>query len=211
MKTKRKWTFTRFLYHISKLGYWAVILSAIYQLFLFVHVSIGGADGAFTFNASIVPAETLARSPENTDSSYVSMLLPVVEGNVSVVLKQNTSAPLMMYLISIKAFEYIIPFLFFYLLHLLLKNVVNKDPFNEKNARYLFTIGWVLIGAEVIALLLALPQISLTNSLSLPDSMRYLILSPTGIGSTLLGVTAIVFGHIFKEATRMHEEQKLTV
>lgn len=211
MKSKKDWSLTRVLYHLSWMGYWIVVGIALFEMLLFIHTFLVGETSAiYTFEAKILTEEHLTVSEEARHNSYIT-ILPVVEGRAFMVLKNNDSVLLYFYLLAIKAFEFISLFVFFYLLHLLLKNIIARDPFNEKNQRYLFTIGWVFIASEVIALLLLVAQIPLSEFFAFPDAIRSISLSPAGAGSVLLGIIAIVFGYIFKEANRMYEEQKLTV
>ncbi len=92
----------------------------------------------------------------------------------------------------------------------LLKNVAEGNAFDSQNFKYLYFIGWILFLFSVLNILIGPLSSSLLGDLVLIEGYKF---SPIGLfGSYMMeGICFLALGYVFKEGTRMYEEEKLTV
>jgi hypothetical protein len=94
---------------------------------------------------------------------------------------------------------------------LLFRNLGNENYFDSKNTRYLFLIGWTLFLTSIFyEVLNFLPQPILDAQPFIEEGIVIFERYSTEYHMAI-GLMSIVFGYVLKEATRIHEEQKLTV
>ncbi|MBO6535640.1 MAG: DUF2975 domain-containing protein [Balneolaceae bacterium] len=94
---------------------------------------------------------------------------------------------------------------------LLFKNLGDENYFDSKNTRYLFLIGWTLFLTSIFyEVLNFLPQPILDAQPFIEEGIVIFERYSTEYHMAI-GLMSIVFGYVLKEATRIHEEQKLTV
>ena len=94
---------------------------------------------------------------------------------------------------------------------LLFRNFAHNNYFNAINIRFFFLIGWTLFLTSIFYEVLNLfPKPLLTDLPFREKGFSFYKRYTTDYFMTI-GLISIVFGYVFKEATRIHEEQKLTV
>ena len=99
-----------------------------------------------------------------------------------------------------------------FLLGKIFKSIIEEEPFHEKNPKRLYTIGWLLILYKFLFLgynfLFAQPFF---EQLNFAQGFTITHLDFYGDSFLYAGFFMVVLGYVFKEGTRLHKEQKLTV
>lgn len=118
---------------------------------------------------------------------------------------------------GLKLYENAVFFIVLFMLSKVLKGVARGNPFQSNNPFYLYVIGWTLIISSIINIFLQFlyltPSFSLPvlGSINLPEHIDITSLNLFGNDFMIAGIFVIVLGYVFKEGTRIYEEQKLTV
>jgi hypothetical protein len=113
-------------------------------------------------------------------------------------------------LISVRFLKMIILVAFFYLLSKILKSVTKDNPFNPLNSRRLIAMGGLLVVQALIAFGHAFFVVHIFSTLQIEPALEF---RPDfeSVNSIFFGLLIMLLGFVFREATRIHEEQKLTV
>ena len=93
----------------------------------------------------------------------------------------------------------------------LFRNLAKGNHFDPKNTTYLFLIGWTLFLTSVFYVALNYLPLPLVDSVPLREEGMAVFQAFTSNYPMVTGIISIVFGYVFKEGTRIYEEQKLTV
>lgn len=92
------------------------------------------------------------------------------------------------------------------------KTVIDKEPFHEKNSKYLYYIGFILITSPILYFLFNLYINSVFNGINFPEGIHYISEELSlDWNFTIFGIFILALAYVFKEGTRMHKEQQLTV
>ncbi|MEX0610447.1 MAG: DUF2975 domain-containing protein [Balneolaceae bacterium] len=210
MKLKKDWSPAYFLYYICWIGYWTIGLSFVTVATISSLMSDNGKvvilDVPVVMQVDHVPNQNELNNDGNTLRISES-----IKTNVFVFANSENQKLKIAWLYAIKMFDGLIVFVVLIFLSRVLKRVAEKDPFHFQNQTYLYAIGWTLIIGGCINLLLMLLPIPLIGTADLPAGyeIKHLLLS--GDLYIFGGILVIVISYVFKEGTRIYEEQKLTV
>jgi len=92
-------------------------------------------------------------------------------------------------------------------------NLVNKEPFHERNQHYLYQLGLIIfISNLIIPILVYLGGLFIISDIG--QFANHIKLFPAveiNVMSLFIGLALIILSKIFQEATTIHEEQSLTI
>ena len=213
MSLKKDWTFAHFLAYIFKISFWLILASVIIQSTVPLITTISN-DKSFVTGYPIpirmdVPAFNHFRTID-TDEVAITINNSVsgtmlMEANLS----ENLYAFLFYNGVIYLRWAAILIALFFG--ERLFKNIATGDHFNVKNPKYLFIVGLTLVIASIAYSLLYFVPLPLINEMKQPDFVTIKSIMMADNNFMLVGIACIVFSYVFKEGTRIYEEQKLTV
>lgn len=211
MKLKKDWSLSYFLYYICQIGYWLVAFLFVIQTFNFIVSGFTGSKTAHFSEVSLIfhdenPVETTIGSenaiqirPYSTRRGKAFISIPV-ENNLGLIV----------YYYCIEQVPNIILFVFLFYFARIMKNVAQGDIFAGKNSRLLFITGFILIGSSLLNFLFTMLPSPIIEGVALNDGNT--IESVLFMKDYLVaGIFLIVLAYVFKEGTRIYEEQKLTV
>jgi len=116
-----------------------------------------------------------------------------------------------------KLYENGVFFILLFLFSKVLRNVAEGEPFHSRNSFYFSVIGLTLFASAFINLAFQFLNhghffsLPLLESLDLPEGIEITSLNMFGDDFILAGIFFVILGYVFKEGTRIYEEQKLTV
>lgn len=111
---------------------------------------------------------------------------------------------------GLKAYNTILVLVVLFFFAKVLRNVAEGNPFDITNSKYLYIIGWTLFLTSALNIFIRFLPLPLLDSISLPEGYEFSSLQ--GFEDfMMIGIFIIVLGYVFKEGTRIYEEQKLTV
>ena len=93
----------------------------------------------------------------------------------------------------------------------LFRNLAKGKHFDPKNTSYLFLIGWTLFLTSLFYITLNFLPLPLIDSIPLRNEGMAVFKAFPQDFRMAAGIISIVFGYVFKEGSRIYEEQKLTV
>jgi len=212
MELKKDWTFAHFLYYLS-----AFIIVGVIGETITVHLP--DLYGKKTLHSIIRVDPPLAIDTDYFELDKKRVLFD--DGSVFTLgskvfaypmyISSNTAPHGRISLIILRLLKLAGLILFYVMLNFILRTVIEKNPFNAKNSMRLYIMGGALISIDILHLL---QSTLLSNSFNQILEKQRLFLEAGFInsqGSIYFGLAIMLLGYVFKEATRIHEEQKLTV
>jgi hypothetical protein len=209
MKIKKKWSFAYFLYYMCQIGFWLFLLEAV-LMFSVNSLNYLEEDGEFFIYS--VPVILNIEGLELMDENLQNNISIYNTANVDVFLTgsfdEYTGA--FFYYSGLQNYKIIVLLLCLFFLTKFLKNVAEERPFDSENPKYLYIIGWILFLSSAINILIGYLPYPLLEGLSLEGGYEF---SRVRVFRDYMmeGIFIIVLGYVFKEGTRIYEEQKLTV
>ncbi len=161
-----------------------------------------------SFNTPVTFSATIIKDVAATAADQPAGQLHATEGSFSFDVPSNLANGLIMGIVVAAAFCFII--LITYQLKLIFSSFGKNDPFVEFNAKRIRKIGFILI-TYVLAQLLY--NIAL-NYYLIAHFKWESGMQPTysiNVGTLFTGLTMIIIAEIFRQATELDNEQKLTV
>lgn len=216
MELRKDWSLAHFLLYICQIGYWLIVTNVVLQLLL----SIGFVSDNQVVLDDIPVHIELQQFEEYNDveASNVRLNIPDrMESKVQISGSFDEVRSAYFFYNGLKLYESAVFFIILFMLSKVLKSVADGKPFESRNPFYLYVIGWTLIISSVINLFIQFiflaPSFSLPvlGSLSLPENIKIPSLNMFGENFMIAGIFIIVLGYVFKEGTRIYNEQKLTV
>lgn len=216
MKLRKDWSLAYFLLYMCQISYWLIIIGIGVELVIsFSHLS----NDRVVIRDIPVHIE-LQQFDEYKDVEVENTYLNIPERmsselHISGPYEEVRSA--FYFFNGLKFYEITVFFILFFMFSKMLKNVAEGDPFHAKNSKYLSVIGLTLLisGSLNIAFQFLNAghffHLPLLESIDLPDGVDITSLNIFGKDFILAGIFIIVLGYVFKEGTRIYEEQKLTV
>ncbi|MAO66713.1 MAG: hypothetical protein CL666_17100 [Balneola sp.] len=210
MELRKDWSFAYFLYYLCQIGFWLFLFNACLML---VNTSISffqEDDTFFIHDVSIImDINNLETATEVKDPLNVNIYSTArASAGISGSFEEN--AAVFFYYYGLELYKYLILLISLYLLSKFLRLVAEGDPFNSKNPKYLYIIGWTLFLSSALNILIMYMPFPLLESLQIQHGFEITGISPFR-DYMLEGIFIIVLGYVFKEGTRIYEEQKLTV
>lgn len=210
MKLKQDWSLAHFLYY----NVWIIIIGLIVS---FISINSTYLTGGITFfiNAPYSDPMVQVDSEELISTDFLvndeHYLIPLqVKGRFLVNSSESSFATKNLLLIAIRFLKMIILVTFFYLLSRILRSIMNDNPFDPLNSRRLLSMGGLLVFQAVIAFGHALFVVHIFSSLQVDPNLNFKA-DFESVNSIFFGLLVMLLGFIFRKATEIHEEQKLTV
>lgn len=216
MDLRKDWSLAYFLLYMCQLSYWMIILGVVIELVIPIAIF---SNDSIVIDDIPVNIE-LQQFEEYNDFEVANAYLNIPERmstdiHISGPYDELKSA---FYLYNgLKLYENAVFFLLLFMLAKMLKNVAEGNPFHSKNASYLSVIGITLFASGCLNIAFQFLNMGhffhlpLLESLNLPDDIKINSLDMFGENFILAGIFIIILGYVFKEGTRIYEEQKLTV
>lgn len=210
MKLKKDWSLAHFLYY----NVWVIMIGLV---LVFISISsvylTAGSD--FFLNAPFTDPMIQVDSKEFVSTDFLvngeSYLMPIqVNGRFLVTNSETGFTSKNIQLLILRFLKMVILVAFFFLLSKILKSIINKNPFDSLNSKRLFTMGGLLLLFSLIQIVHVLLVTDIFTSLQIEPSLSF---DPNfgSLHSFLYALLVLLLGYIFKEASKIHEEQKLTV
>lgn len=210
MKLKKDWSLAHFLYY----NVWIIIIGLIVS---FISINSTYLTGGITFfiNAPYSDPMVQVESEQIISTDFLvndeHYLIPLqVKGRFLVNNSESSFATKNLLLIAIRFLKMIILVAFFYLLSRILKSIIKDNPFDSLNSRRLISMGGLLVFQAVIAFGHALFVAHIFSSLQIEPNLDFKA-DFESVNSIFFGLLVMLLGFIFRKATEIHEEQKLTV
>ncbi len=210
MNLRKDWSLAYFLYYTCWIGYWSIGLYLVVTIASTVMVS---SDGYTRLLDLPVVMEVEEFSEFNELQMPTAAINIPEQFSIDIDIKAQTNQHgfniVLLFLIQSLSSFALMAVLF--LLSTIFKNVAEENPFDPVNSKNLLYSGVVTLLIGCINITLTFTPIPLLRELHLPDGYAIKHLSlPTDI-LLLVGVSLIVLAYVFKEGTRIYDEQKLTV
>ncbi|MBO6535639.1 MAG: DUF2975 domain-containing protein [Balneolaceae bacterium] len=210
MGLKNDWSLAHFLYYTTWLGAITSVVAILVVLLLYYQ----SAEDALLVFPQIDPLVEL-RELEIDDEQLVSetghYLMPLkMYVNVGYASFDEDLSATNLYILLLRILKFSCLLGFLLLLSQILKSVIDKQPFANRNSVRLLWMGGILIGYSVIDSILGFSIASSLNDINFQSGIHFKPIFNLD-QYIYLGLILFVLGYVFKEATRIHEEQKLVV
>lgn len=211
MEFKKDWSLAYFLYYICQIGIWLTVIDALIMI-LFNSSQYVSEDGTYFIHS--VPVTLNIDGVESLDDIVrenvrINIYNPV-KANIAINASFQEYLPAFLFYYGLKAYSTILIVVILFFFGKVLKNVAEGNPFDITNSKYLYIIGWTLFLTSALNIFIQFLPLPLLDSLSLPEGYEFS--SIQGFEDyMMIGIFVIVLGYVFKEGTRIYEEQKLTV
>ncbi len=210
MKLKKDWSLAHFLYY----NVWIIIIGLIVA-FISINSTYFTGGVSFFINAPYSDPMVQIDSRELISTDFLvndeHYLMPLqVKDRFLVNNSESSFATKNLLLIAIRFLKMIILAAFFYLLARILKSVIKDNPFDPLNSRRLLVMGALLVFQALIAFGHALFVADIFSSLQIDPTLSFKA-DFESVNSIFFGLLVMLLGFIFRKATEIHEEQKLTV
>jgi|AntRauTorckE6833_2_1112554.scaffolds.fasta_scaffold04901_7 hypothetical protein len=216
MEFRKDWSLAYFLLYMCQLGYWMIV----------INIGILGVDLFMSFSNNSVIIDNipvhleLEQFEEYKDVEFENTYLNISERmstDIHISGSYDDVENAFFFYNGLKIYENAVFFILLFFFAKVLRNVAEGSPFHAKNSTYLSTIGTILLAVGAINFsfqflntghFISLP---ILNNLGFPDGIDIIYLDLFGKDFIFAGIFMIVLGYIFKEGTRIYQEQKLTV
>ena len=206
---KKDWSLGHLLYYLSGIGIGGVIIKVgILILMLF-------QNGDFVvWNMHFVDPLIEIRDMEIEDESLVTnegnYLIPItIYARFTLFNLDGLYQPQAIKTYYMRFLKCLLEFLFLFQLSQLFKSIKDQNPFNKENPRRFYYMGILVI---------ALAMADIWSGFIFSNGLREIGFQTLKFNPSfemkpnfIFGLIIILFGVVFKEANRIHEEQKLTV
>ena len=209
MKLNNDWTFGHFLYYSCQFSFFGLLFSTLVQYSCSPKI----LDG-YSLSVEPIPVimefdgfEPLKEPKEGIASIDIQKR---IKGKVRIEADSSDHMWATLFYNSYTLLKWIWMLILYFFAARFFKNISNKDFFNPKNATYFSIIGFSSLIISGILFAFHYATLPILGEISAPHGIQFIrldIITPLVIP----GIASLVLSHIFKEATRIHEEQKLTV
>lgn len=216
MKLRKDWSLAYFLLYMCQISYWLIVFGVIIELI----ISIGHLSHDRVVIRDIPVNIELKQFDEYNDVESENIYLNIPErmsSEIQISGPYDEVLSAFLFFNGFKLYENTVFFILFFMFAKVLKNVAKGEPFHSKNHSYLYVIGLTLFASASINIAFQFlnmghfVHLPLLEGLDLPDGIDVTSLDMFGKDFLLAGIFVIVLGYVFKEGTRIYEEQKLTV
>jgi hypothetical protein len=164
---------------------------------------------SFIQNPVSISIEGFSESSAFETNSVKGHLASRMDATANLGLKKSSVEPAAYVLLLFSYIDYAALAFALFLFSAIMKSVTENEPFRHKNSQRLYIIGSLVMAAPLYFALKQWAVISLIKSSYLEEIE--LNWYPDDLNLILAGILIIVLGYVFKEGTRIYEEQKLTV
>lgn len=211
MEFKKDWSLAYFLYYICQIGIWLTIINAVIML-MFNSSNYISEDGTYFIHSIpvVLNIEGLDSLDDIQTNDATVNIYNTLKANIGLQASFQDHLPAFLFYNGLKAYSTILVLVVLYFFAKVLRNVAEGNPFDITNSKYLYIIGWTLFLTSTLNIFIRFLPLPLLDSISLPEGYEFSSLQ--GFPDfMMIGIFIIVLGYVFKEGTRIYEEQKLTV
>ena len=213
MKLKKDWSLAHFLYYMT----WLSIIGFVVQ-FITISTPYLFGDGSSIMVLSVYdpPVEIQTESLGIQEKVYLNNKTIFGLGKkisvFPVLLTEDESLHTGMWMVMLIRFlRYLLLGIFFYCFNRILKTVIQNDPFSNKNSTRLYIMGVSLMVLPIIRIIHSSVLAGYLSKSISENAYQFSASFNNSEGSIMFGLTIVLLGYVFKEGTRIYEEQKLTV
>lgn len=212
MNFKKDWSLAHFLYYLS----WFITIGVVIQFIALSLPSFFGANIVVSvpFSDAQVAIKTKSLGIQEGYYSNPQTVFSIGENmyiNPFLTSDKEDFNTASIVTIMIRFLRYSILFVFFMMLTQILKTVIEKTPFHSSNPVRLYIMGISIILLYLVQILQSYTFAYYFSLFEPASQFEFSYIANTNSGIILLGLSIVLLGYVFKEGTRMYEEQKLTV
>jgi len=212
MKLKNDWTLGHFLYYIS----WFMIFGLISQ-FITIHIpNLTGSNSITSIKNidALVMINTEDLGIENRiyrdDGGYL-YLGSSFHTNPMIISDSEEALSGYYIILLTRLLKFLALYIFYYTLNRILRSVIDNNPFDIKNSWRLYVMGISVLSLSFIHFLQSVLFSHYFNENMITEKITFETSFMGGQGSLTFGLAIVLLGYVFKEASRVYEEQKLTI
>lgn len=211
MGLKNDWTLAHFLYYIT----WFVVASIIVT-----GISTGimywqSGEAVVTSIPKIDPLvrlQNLELDPDEIESTLGTHAMPIeIFTRIGVMTLEEDLSSYNQKIYVARLFKFTALMCFMILLARMLKTVIDKNPFDHSNSKRLLKMGVLVMCFGLFDVLLSFTFADALNEIGFKSDIVFKTVYEPLEPSIYVGLVLILLGFVFKEATCIHEELKLTV
>ena len=216
MNLRKDWSLAYLLLYVCQIGYWLIVINV--SVDLLVSASLFSQDHVIIDNIPIHMELDQFEDYKDIEFENTSINIPErLSTDIHISGPYDEVKNAFFFYNGLKIYENAVFFILLFLFAKVLRNVAEGSPFHAKNSSYLSIIGTILFAVGAINFsfqflnmghFFSLP---ILNNLGFPEGVDITYLDLFGEDFIFAGIFMIVLGYIFKEGTRIYEEQKLTV
>lgn len=216
MKFKKDWSLAYFLFYMCQISYWLILIGVGVEVF----ISIGHLADEKVIVREIPVNMELKQFDSYNDIELTNTYINIperVNSELHISGDYNDIKSAFFLFNGLRLYENAVFFLLFFIFAKVLKNVAEGAPFHTENASHLSVIGLTLLISGGVNLAFQFLnaghfiQLPILNNLNFPDGITVTSIDMFGKDFIIAGIFFVVLGYVFKEGTRIYEEQKLTV
>ncbi|SMO69344.1 DUF2975 domain-containing protein [Gracilimonas mengyeensis] len=211
MRLKKDWSIAYFLYYISQIGIWLTVINIAVLFFVNGSSYIGSDSNYLIHDIPVTLTMGGSESPGAFEQDNFSVdIYPNLETTAVIQGNFNDHLSSFFFYNSLRLYQAILIIVVLYFFGKVLKNVAEGNPFERSSSTYFYIIGWTLLGASILNIMIQFIPLPLLNELTLPSGYTFSSIQPH-YDYLLIGLFVLVLGYVFKEGTRFYEELKLTI
>ncbi|RNC83989.1 MAG: DUF2975 domain-containing protein [Balneola sp.] len=212
MKLKKDWSLAYFLYYMFRISFWIFAINISLQVLILPFIGIKESS-SFTMSGVpvVLTVDALSGSPDLEENDISISISENIQSRIFVATQSKNNLWALFYYNMVMIFDWLVILIILYFISKVLKNVAQGSPFSKKNARYLFTVGLLMLLGSLLHMLSIYLPMPLLEGLVLSDGIRVKSIMIKEGNFMIGGFMSLVLGYVFKEGNRMYEEQKLTV
>lgn len=209
MELRKDWSLAYFLYYICQIGYWLILINVI--IHTTTTIILQNYEAPYIHDIPVTLHIDDFDDYREFELDNVNINLPSrVVAKIGMEISFTDYPFAFVYYNGLKLLHAGVFFFGLYFFSKVLKNVAEGDPFHQDNPKYLYIVGWILFLSSIAAVLLAYAPLPVLDQVTLPQGYDFSSIKIMKDYS-LPGIFLIVLAYVFKEGTRIYEEQKLTV
>ncbi|MBO6794810.1 MAG: DUF2975 domain-containing protein [Balneolaceae bacterium] len=160
----------------------------------------------------LVRVNNLELEPDEIESMLGTHALPIeIFTRIGVMTLEEDLSAYNQKIYVARLFKYTTLLCFMILLARVLKTVSDKNPFDHSNSKRLLKMGVLVMCFGLFDVLSSYTFASALNEIGFKSDIVFRTVYEPLEPSIYVGLVLILLGFVFKEATRIHEELKLTV
>lgn len=210
MKLRNDWTPAYLLYYLS-----AFIKTLILLLIILKSIQVGLMFGMNSHSIEDIPVHLKLEdfdAYKDVEIENIQIKIPSrTTAIVDIKLDSNSQIGTILFYNGFLLYKGVLFFSLLFFGTKFFKNIAEKNPFASQNANYLFIISGILFAFSFLNFCFSKIPVPFLNDSVFPDNLTFLSLVFPDNYLIIGGLTSLVFGYVFKEASRIYEEQKLTV
>lgn len=212
MKLKKDWSLAHFLYYIS----WFMILSLVSQFITTSLPIFYGSNSIVSIQSMDPQVGITVESLGLEKSAYLSDGTSLSLGNAlysnPFLVSDNESYKTGSLIILLARFtRFLALFIFFFSLNRILITVTKNEPYHFKNSTRLFVMGLSIMSLSPIQFIQSFLFVHYLSKSPFGEQFDFIPGFAGSEGSLIFGLSIVLLSYVFKEGTRIYEEQKLTV